>query len=116
MYNINTSRDEYIFTIVAGVRPPTNLRLSADSDDPTQTTLSWTTSRDSGVSGYWIYYTALGSTFSCGADVGAGQSKYSFHLQRSFVYNITMVARLQYLSSTVSTLISATLGKNNVVV
>ena len=67
------------------------------------------------MSGYRIYYTALISTFSRNVDVGAGQSKYSFHLQRGFVYNITMVTRLQYLPSTVSTLISATLGKNNVV-
>ena len=113
---ISTLVYEYIFTIVAGVRPPTNLRLSADSDDPTQTALSWTTSRDSGVTGYRIYYKALGSTFSRSADVGANQSKHSFLLQRGFVYNITMVTRSLYLPSTVSTLISATLGKNNVVV
>ena len=68
------------------------------------------------MTGYRIYYTALGSTFSRSADVGAGQSKHSFHLQRGFVYNITMVTRSMYLPSTVSTLISATLGKNNVVV
>ena len=68
------------------------------------------------MTGYRIYYTALGSTFSRSADVGANQSKLNFHLQRGFVYNITMVTRSQYLPSTVSTLISATLGKNNVVV
>ena len=68
------------------------------------------------MTGYQIYYTALGSTFSHSADVGANQSKLNFHLQRGFAYNITIVTRSLYLPSTVSTLISATLGKNNVVV
>ena len=97
------------------MRPPTNLKLSADSDDSTQTTLSWTPSQDSRVTGYRIYYTALGSTFNHRVDVGTNKTKHTIHLLRGFVYNITMVTRSQYLPSTVTTLISTTLGKSNVV-
>ena len=97
------------------MRPPTNLKLSADSDDSTQTTLSWTPSQDSRVTGYRIYYTALGSTFNRSVDVGTNKMKHTIHLLRGFVYNITMVTRSQYLPSTVTTLISTTLGKSNVV-
>ena len=97
------------------MRPPTNLKLSADSDDSTQTTLSWTPSQDSRVTGYRIYYTALGSTFNHSVYVGTNKTKHTNHLLRGFVYNITMVTRSQYLPSTVTTLISTTLGKNNIV-
>ena len=97
------------------MRPPTNLKLSADSDDSTQTTLSWTPSQDSRVTGYRIYYTALGSTFNHSVDVGTNEMKHTIHLLRGFVYNIAMVTRSQYLPSTVTTLISTTLGKSNVV-
>ena len=98
------------------MRPPTNLKLSsADSDNPTKSTLSWTPSQDSGVTGYQINYRALGNTFSHSVDVGADKPEYTIHLLRGFVYNITMVTRSQYLPSTVTTLISTTLGKSNVV-
>ena len=98
------------------MRPPTNLKLSsADLDDPAQSTLSWTPSQDSGVTGYQINYRALGNTFSHSVDVGANKPEHTFHLPRGFVYNITMVTRSQYLPSTVTTLISTTLGKSNVV-
>ena len=98
------------------MRPPTNLKLSsADSDNPTKSTLSWTPSQDSGVTGYQINYRALGNTFSHSVDVGADKPEHTIHLLRGFVYNITMVTRSQYLPSTVTTLISTTLGKSNVV-
>ena len=48
-------------------------------------------------------------------DIGADKPEHTFHLLRGFVYNITMVTMSHYLPSTVTTLISTTLGKSNVV-
>ena len=65
------------------------------------------------MTGYRIYYRALGSVpYRGSVDVGANKTQYIVsNLHEGFVYIITMVTRSQYLPSTVTAPIRATLGK-----
>ena len=97
---------------VAGATPPTN--LTADPVDPTSINVSWTQPTSGAtVTGYRIYYRALGSAPYHGkVDVSANKTQHIVsNLNEGFVYTITMVTRSQYLPSTVAGPIRATLGK-----
>ena len=65
------------------------------------------------MTGYQIYYRALGSVpYRGSVDVGANETQHIVsNLHEGFVYTITMVTRSQYLPSTVTAPIRATLGK-----
>ena len=65
------------------------------------------------MTGYRIYYRALGSVpYRGSVDVGANETQHIVsNLHEGFVYTITMVTRSQYLPSTVTAPIRATLGK-----
>ena len=108
---INQS-DNLIFTFIAGATPPTN--LTANPVDPTSIKVSWTRPTSGAtVTGYRIYYRTLGSVpYRGSVDVGANKTQHTvFNLHEGFVYTITMVTRSQYLPSTVTAPIRATLGK-----
>ena len=98
--------------IVADASPPTN--LTADPDGPTSIKVSWLppTSRVT-VTGYQIFYRMLGSVTNYGSvDIAANKKQHTlYNLHEGFVYIITMVTRSQYLPSTVTAPIRATLGK-----
>ena len=63
--------------------------------------------------GYRIYYRVLGSVpYRGSVDVSANKTQHIMsNLHEGFVYTITMVTRSQYLPSTVTAPIRATLGK-----
>ena len=109
---ITNQSDSFIFTFVAGATPPTN--LTANPVDPTSIKVSWTRpTSGAAVTGYRIYYRALGSVpYHGSVDVGANKTQHIVsNLRQGFVYIITMVTRSQYLPSTVTAPIRATLGK-----
>ena len=66
------------------------------------------------MTGYRIYYRALSSApYRGSVDVGANKTQHIVsNLHEGFVYIITMVTRSQYLPSTVTAPIRATLGKS----
>ena len=118
MYAINDTVNSgvkcpYVFPpYVAGATPPTN--LTADPVDPTSIKVSWTRpTSGAAVTGYCIYYRALGSVpYHGSVDVGANKTHHIVsNLREGFVYIITMVTRSQYLPSSVTAPIRATLGK-----
>ena len=97
---------------VTGATLPTN--LTADTVDPTSIKVSWTRPASGAtVTGYRIYYRALGSVRYHGSeDVSANKTQHTLsNLHEGFVYTITMVTRSRYLPSTVTAPIRATLGK-----
>ena len=64
------------------------------------------------MTGYQIFYKALGSSNNDSVDVCAdGNQHILYNLQEGFVYNITMVTKSQHLPSTVAGPITVTLGK-----
>ena len=64
------------------------------------------------MTGYQIFYEALGSSNNDSVDVCAGENEHTlYNLHEGFVYVITMVTKSQHLPSTVAGPITVTLGK-----
>ena len=65
------------------------------------------------MTGYRVYYSALDSVTNYGSEnVGAKKTQHTLsNLREGFVYTITMVTKSQYLPSTATAPIRATLGK-----
>ena len=100
------------FYHVAGANLPTN--ITVEPIDPTSIKVSWTQpTSGAAVTGYRIYYRALGSVPYHGSeDVSGNKTQHTLSsLHEGFVYTITMVTKSRYLPSTVSGPIRATLGK-----
>lgn len=101
----------FLLTVVAGAHPPTG--LSAEPNDLANIIVSWTPPTLDTMTGYQIFYEALGSGNNHGSvHVCAGEDRHTLpNLEEGFVYNITMVTKSQHLPSTVAGPIIATLGK-----
>ena len=106
------SSNTFLLTVVADASPPTG--LSAVPINFEKIKVSWLPPTSGAtVTGYQIFYKALGSVTDYGSvDIAANKKQHIlYNLPGGFVYVITMVTKSQHLPSTVAGPIRATLGK-----